>query len=133
MLDDKGELRLDAGCDEAVGRHDAAVAEKHVVQQHAGIRLVDVQGALHCLGCQADLVAAYHGSIGDFQIDEGFLHSIGVVEGHVRKLDRQLADLLAALFRGEQPPGGVSDGVVGQTHLEKSIFQSVGKVFNMLN
>ena len=57
MLHHEGELGLDPGGDEAVRRHQAAIGKEHVVEQDAGIRLVDIERALHRLRGQADLVA----------------------------------------------------------------------------
>ena len=57
LLHHKGEFGLDPCGDEAVRRHQAAIGKEHVVEQHAGIRLVDIERALHRLRGQADLVA----------------------------------------------------------------------------
>ena len=57
LAHDEGEFGFHARGDEAIGRHEPAIGKEHVVEQHAGIRLVDIERALHRLRGQADLVA----------------------------------------------------------------------------
>src|SRR3546814_6879787 len=54
---DEGELGFDARLDEAIGRDDGAIVERHAVEQHPRIRRVDRQRALHRLGGEADFPA----------------------------------------------------------------------------
>ncbi len=57
LAEHEGELDLDARPAIVGMRHLGAVRDDHVVVQVAEIRLVDLRGALHRLGGQADLVA----------------------------------------------------------------------------
>ena len=116
LLHDEGEFGLDPGGDEAIGRHQAAIGEKHVVEQHAGIRLVDIERALHRLRGQADLVALDDAALGDLDLDPGLLDGIGVRDGDAGMFKRDLADLLFGLFGLMQPLGGGADIVCGQCH-----------------
>ena len=99
LLHDEGEFGLDPGGDEAVGRHEAAIGKEHVVEQHAGIRLVDIERALHRLRGQADLVAFDDAALGDLDLDPGLLDRVGVRDGDAGMIQRQLPDLLAGFFR----------------------------------
>ena len=78
LLHDEGELGLDARGDEAVGRHKAAIGKEHVVEQDAGIRLVDIERALHRLRGQADLVAFDDAALRDLDLDPRLLDRVGV-------------------------------------------------------
>ena len=60
--------------------HEAAIGKEHVVEQDAGIRLVDVERALHRLRGQADLVAFDDAALGDLDRDPRLLDRIGVIE-----------------------------------------------------
>ena len=80
LLHHEGKLGLDAGGDEAVGRHQAAIGKEHVVEQDAGIRLVDIERALHRLRGQADLVALHDAALRHFHLDPGLLDRIGILD-----------------------------------------------------
>ena len=80
-------------------RHEAAIGEEHVVEQHAGIRLVDIERALHRLGGEADLVAFDDAAFGELDVDPRLLDRIGVRDGDAGMIERDLADLLAWSFR----------------------------------
>ena len=80
-LHDEGELGLDARGDEAIRGHEPAIGKEHVVEQHAGIRLVDIERALHRLRGQADLVAFDDAALGDLDLDPCLLDRVGVVDG----------------------------------------------------
>ena len=116
VLHDKGKLGFDPRADETVGRHEAAVGEEHVVEQHAGIRLVDVERALHRLGGEADLVAFDDAAFGELDVDPRLLDRIGVRDGDAGMIERDLADLPPGLFGLMQPLGGEADLVFGQCH-----------------
>ena len=77
LLHDEGEFGLDARGDKAVGRHQAAIGKEHVVEQDAGIRLVDIERALHRLRGQADLVALDGAARRDLHLDPGLLDRVG--------------------------------------------------------
>ena len=72
LCHDEGEFRLHARCNEAVGWHEATIGKEHVVEQNAGIRLIDIERALHRLRGQADLVTFDHAARGDLDLDPGF-------------------------------------------------------------
>ncbi|MHC2327731.1 hypothetical protein ACVI3S_005751 [Bradyrhizobium diazoefficiens] len=117
LAHDEGELGLDARRDEALGRNDPAVGEEHVVEQHAGIRLVDVERTLHRLRGQADLVALDEAPLGDLDVDPGLLNRVGVSDGDAREILRELPDLRAGLLRLVQTSRASLDIVVGKRHL----------------
>ena len=101
-LHDEGEFGLDAGADETVGRHEPAIGKEHVVEQDAGIRLVDIERALHRLRGQADLVALDDAALGDLHLDPGLLDRVGILDGDAGMFQRQLPDLLAASSRPDR-------------------------------
>ena len=45
--DDEGDLRLDLGLDQLVAGHVPSVRDRHVVEQHAVVGLIDADLALH--------------------------------------------------------------------------------------
>ena len=55
--DDEGDLGLDLGLDQLVARHVPAVGNRHVVEQHAVVRLIDAELALHGERSQTDLAS----------------------------------------------------------------------------
>ena len=126
MLHDEGQFGLDPGGDEAVDRHQAAIGKEHVVEQHAGIRLVDVERALHRLRGQADLVAFDDAALGELDLDPRLLDRVGVVDGDAGMIQRELPDLLAGLFRLMQPFGGAADIVFGKGHAGRPAYGEKG-------
>ncbi len=107
------QLRFHARADKTVRRHQAAIGKKHVVEQDAGVRLVDAERALHRLRRQPDLVALHDAPLGEFDLDPGLLDRIGVRNGDVWMIERQLPDLFPRLFRLIKPLGGEPDIVFG--------------------
>ena len=116
MLHDERQFGFDARADEAVRRHEAAIGKEHVVEQDAGIRLVDIERALHRLRGQADLVAFDDAALGDLHLDPRLLNRIGVLDRDAGMVQRKLPDLRAGLFRLIQPLGGAADVVCGKGH-----------------
>ena len=55
--DDEGDLGLDLGLDQLVARDVPAVGNRHVVEQHAVVRLIDAELALHGERSQTDLAS----------------------------------------------------------------------------
>ena len=55
--DDEGDLGLDLGLDQLVARHVPAVGNRHVVEQHAVVGLIDAELALHGERSQTDLAS----------------------------------------------------------------------------
>ena len=88
LLHDERQFGFDARGDEAVGGHEAAIGKEHVVEQDAGIRLVDIERALHRLRGQADLVAFDDAALGDLDLDPCLLDRIGVRDGDAGMLQR---------------------------------------------
>jgi hypothetical protein len=116
LVHDEGEFRLHAGCDEAVGGNEPPIGEEHVIQQHARIRLVDVERALHGLRGQADLVASDDTAFAKLDVDPGLLNRVGVPDGDGGIILRQLPDLLARLLRLVQAGRATLDIVGGERH-----------------
>ncbi|CUR69699.1 hypothetical protein BN2877_51390 [Achromobacter xylosoxidans] len=94
----EGQLHFQARQDEAAGGNVAAVLEEHVIEQHAEIGLVDLRRQLHGARGQADLVAALDAAFAQLDVHPGALDGVGVGDGDVGVLQRDLADLLAAAF-----------------------------------
>ena len=115
-LHHEGEFSLDAGRDEAIRWYQPAIGKEHVVEQDAGIRLVDIECALHRLRRQADLVALDGAVLGDLHLDPCLLDRIGVRNGNAGVLQRDLPDLRAGFFRVVEPFGGGADIVLGKGH-----------------
>jgi hypothetical protein len=105
LLHNERQFRFHPRGDEAVGWHRPTIGKEHVVEQHAGIRLVDIERALHRLRGQADLVALHHAPLGELDLDPGLLNRIGVIDGDVGKFQRELSDLRARLLRPMQAFG----------------------------
>jgi hypothetical protein len=116
VLHHEGELCLDPGGDEAVRRHQAAIGKEHVVEQHTGIRLVDVERALHRLRGQPDLVALDDTSLSELDVDPGLLDRVSVGNRDVGEILRKLPDLDTALLRLMQAAGAGADVVLGKGH-----------------
>src|SRR5579872_6327025 len=116
LAHDEGKLGFDARGDEAVARHEPAIGKEHVVEQHAGIRLVDIERALHRLRGQADLVSLDQAALGAFDLDPGLLDRIGVGNRDGRTFLRQLPDLRARLLRLVKALGRASDLVAREGH-----------------
>ena len=116
LLHHEREFGLDARGDEAIRRHEAAIGKEHVVEQDAGIRLVDIERALHRLRGQADLVAFDGAALGDLHLDPCLLDRIGVRNGNAGMVQRDLPDLRAGFFRLIEPFGGAADIVWGKGH-----------------
>jgi hypothetical protein len=106
--------------DEAVRRHEAAIGEKHVIEQTPRIRLVDAERALHRLRGEADLVAFDEAALGEFDLDPRLLDRIGVFDGNAGMIQRELPDLPPGLFCLMQPLGGETDIVCCQGHARSS-------------
>jgi hypothetical protein len=87
----EGELGFDAQLQEAIGRDDGAVAMEHVVEQDAEVGLGDVDGALHGLGGQADLVAFDAAALPLLELHPRVLDGVGIVDGHAGIVERELA------------------------------------------
>jgi len=115
-LHDEGKFRFDPRADETVRRHEAAIGKEHVVEQHAGIRLIDQKRALHRLRGQPDLVAFDDAALGDLDRDPRLLDRIGILDGDGGIILRQLPDLRTGPLRLMKPLGGKTDIVVGQSH-----------------
>src|SRR5665213_1134450 len=116
LLHDEGELGFDPRADKAIRRHQPAIGEEHVVEQHAGIRLVDIERALHRFRGEADLVALDHVAPRDLDRDPRFLDRVGVLDGDAGMVQRNLPDLLAGFFRIVEPLGGEADIILGEGH-----------------
>ena len=133
VLHHERQFGLDAGGDETVRRHEAAIGKEHVVEQHAGIRLVDIERALHRLRGQADLVALDDAALGDLHLDPRLLDRIGVRDRDAGMFQRNLPDLLAGFFRVVEPFGGDADFVVGEGHGLNSAKRGCRNMINMLS
>ena len=107
----EGQLHLNAWDDKAVGGDIAAVMEEHIVQQGAVIWLADLRAGLHRLRSKADLVAFQGAAFGDFQAYPFALDGVGVVNGDLRVIQRDRADLLPGLFRLMQAMGNQGVGL----------------------
>jgi hypothetical protein len=92
------------------------IGKEHVVEQNAGIRLVDPERALHRFRRQTDLVASDGAAFGKFDLDPRLLDGIGVLNGDSGVIQRYLPDLLLRLLRPMQPFGGKADIVFAQGH-----------------
>src|SRR4051812_16930437 len=117
LAHDEGELGFHPRGDEALRRDQATIGEEHVVQQHAGIRLVDAERALHRLRGQADFVSPDDAPLGNLDVDPSLLNRVGVSDADVGKVLRELPDLCTGLFRLVQTVRASSDIVVGKRHL----------------
>ena len=91
-----------------------AVRDHHVVEEVPVIRLVDLRGALHGLGGEADLVADQLGATRDLALGHFGGDGIGVLDGDVRPGLGQLDRLFALLFRAHENVGGFLVVGVGQ-------------------
>ena len=107
-------------------RHQAAIGKEHVVEQDAGIRLVDIERALHRLRGQADLVAFDDAALGDLDLDPRLLNGVGVSMRDAGMVQRNLPDLRAGLLRLVQPFGGDADIVFGEGHVRPRIGKKGG-------
>ena len=116
VLHDESKLGFDTRADETIGGHHAAVGKEHVVEQNAGIRLVDIERALHRLGGEADLVTPDHAALGDLDLDPRLLDGIGILDGDAGMILRQLPDLRAGLLGLMQPLGRQANPVIAQCH-----------------
>ena len=103
------QLDLDARSDEPARRDTPAVLDEHVVEQRAVVRFVDRHRPLHHLRRQADLAALDFSPVGNLQRDQRPLHRVGVLDGHVGILERQLPDRRARLLGLIQPPRDVGE------------------------
>ena len=79
---------FDPRADKAVGRHKTAIGKEHVVEQNAGIRLVDPKRALHCLRREANLVAFDDAALSELDLDPRLLDGIGVLDGEAGMIQR---------------------------------------------
>ncbi len=116
LVHDERQFRFHPGGDETVGWHHPTIGKEHVVEQHAGIRFVDVERALHRLRGQPDLVALHHAPLGELDLDPRLLDRVGVLDGDVWKLQRQLPDLGTALLGPMQAFGGDANFFSGKGH-----------------
>ena len=103
LAEHEGELDLDPRPAIILVRHPGAVGHHHVVEQVAVVRLVDLRGALHRLGGEADLVADQLGAGRDPALGHLGRDRIGVLDGDVGpglgELHRLLALPRAAAMR----------------------------------
>ncbi len=111
----------------------AAIGKEHVVEQDAGIRLVDIKRALHRLRGQADLVAFNGTARCHFHLDPGFLNSVGIFNGYAGMIERKLPDLLAGLLGMIEPLGGDSDFVSGKGHGRPAASAKKSRCWNLFN
>ena len=114
LFHDEREFGFDPRADETIRRHEAAIGKEHVVEQNAGIRLVDIKRALHRFRGEADLVAFDDAALRHLDLDPRLLDRIGVLDGDAGMVQRELPDLLAGLFRLVEPLGGKADIVLGK-------------------
>ncbi len=136
LLHDEGKLGLDPRADEAVGWHEPAIGKEHVVEQHAGIRLVDIERALHRLRGQADLVALDDAAFGDLDLDPRLLDRIGILDGDVGIIPARAAGSACA----SSPPDGAARRRARISSLERAMLGGrsgekggCGNMINMLN
>ena len=112
LVQDERQLDLDPRPDKPAERHDPAVGEDHVIEDHAVVGFGDGNRLLHGPRGEADLARPDGPALGDLGRDQRPLHAVGVLDRHVRVLQGQLADRLARAFGREQPPGRVGDRMV---------------------
>jgi hypothetical protein len=115
-LHDEGELGFDARSYKTFRWHEAAIGKEHIIQQHAGIRLVDIERALHRPRGEADLVTFDHAARGDLHLHPRLLDRIGVVDGDAGMIQRYLPDLQLRFLGLIEPFGGDADLVGGERH-----------------
>jgi hypothetical protein len=81
-------------------------------------------------------VALHDAALGEFDLDPGFLDRIGIRNGDIWMIERQLPDLFPRLFRLIKPLGGEPDIVFGQSYTGRPIAggkAGCGNMINMLN
>jgi hypothetical protein len=132
LAHDEGELGFHARGDEALGRDQPSIGKEHVVEQHAGIRLVDVKRTLHRLRGQADLVAFDDASLRDLDVDPRLLDCVGITHADVGKILRELSDLRAGFLRLVQTARASLDIVMGERHAQ-SLKCGCREIINMLS
>ncbi len=103
LLHDEGKLCFDPGSDKAFRWHQTTIVKEHVVEENAGIRLIDVERALHCLRSQPDLVTFHHAALRNLDLDPLLLDPVGVFDGDGRIFERNLTDLLAGFLGLVEP------------------------------
>ena len=111
--DDEGDLRFHLGLHQASDRQRRAVEKLHVVEQHAEIRLVDAELALHRSRSETDLLAGDARPRGEprCSIDGG--DGIGLVHRGNRKMRRDRRTLPATAARLAQRPRSGVENLVG--------------------
>ena len=105
-LEHEGQLHLDTRGDEVLHRdlqHLAGLrGVKHVVEQGAVIRLVDLAADLHGAAGQADLVTDHFSAFGLLQLDPGAANAVAVFNRHAWVAFRKVLDRAARLLRALQ-------------------------------
>jgi hypothetical protein len=106
FAEDEGQLDLDPRPAIILMRDLGTVGDHHVIKQVAIVRLVDLRGALHRLGGEADLVADQRGAGLDLAVGHLGGDGIGVLNRDAGKGRGELDRLFALLFRIHQDIGG---------------------------
>ena len=107
LAHDEGELHLDTRLAVVFVRHLGAVADHLVVENVAVVRLVDLRGALHGLGGEADLVADELAALLQLALHHVGGDGVRVLDGDVRKGNVQRRYLLTVLRGLHQNVGGL--------------------------
>jgi len=97
-VQNEGEFGFHTQANEALGWDLATVGEEHVINQDAKIRFTDANRVLHRLGRETDLVAPDGAARGNLQRNPSLLNRVGVLDRHIRVIERKHADRSARLF-----------------------------------
>ena len=109
MLHDKGDFGFDPRLDEATTRNRSAIGEKHILEQHAAVRDIDIQRILHGLRCQPDFPPPDVAARREFALYEIRLHGIGVSHVHTGMCCGNQGCLRPVTLGGEQRFAGSFD------------------------